>query len=117
MNDKDTKSIAKNREQHPNSLKAIEPHQFKKGESGNTGGRPKKYYKFSKSLSKVRNRIITEMRKLPHPLDEFEPFKEEYEEYDLGTNKDLVIAKIWELARNGDKQMILLLAEIGALDE
>ena len=117
MNDKDTKSIAKNREQHPNSLKAIEPHQFKKGESGNTGGRPKKYYKFSKSLSKVINRIITEMRKLPHPLDEFEPFKEEYEEYDLGTNKDLVIAKIWELARNGDKQIILLLAEIGALDE
>ena len=35
----------------------------------------------------------------------------------LGNNKDLVIAKIWELARDGDKQMILLLAEIGALDE
>ena len=57
------------------------------------------------------------MRKLPHPLDELEPFKEEYEEYDLGTNKDLVIAKIWELARNGDKQMILLLVEMGALNE
>ena len=112
-------SIAKNSDKkiHPNSLKAIEQHQYQKGESGNVGGRPKKYYKFSKSLQKVRNRIITDMRKLPHPLDELEPFKEEYEEYDLGTNKDLVIAKIWELARNGDKQMILLLAEIGALDE
>ena len=57
------------------------------------------------------------MRALPDALDELEPFKNEYKEYDLGTNKDLVIAKLWELARNGDNQMILLLAEIGALDE
>ena len=112
-------SIAKNSDKklHPNSLKAIEQHQYQKGESGNVGGRPKKYYKFSKSLSKIRDRVITEMRALPDALDELEPFKKEYKEYDLGTNKDLVIAKIWELARNGDKQMILLLVEMGALNE
>ena len=57
------------------------------------------------------------MRALHDALDELEPFKKEYEEIELGNNKDLVIAKIWELARDGDKQMILLLAEIGALDE
>ena len=110
------KDLAKNREQHPNSLKAIEKHQYQKGESGNTGGRPKKYAKLSKSLSKVRNQVIKQMRALPDALDELEPFKTEYEEIELGNNKDLVIAKIWELARDGDKQMILLLAEIGALD-
>ena len=111
-------SIAKNSERgkHPNSLKAIEQHQFKKGESGNLGGRPKKYEKLSISLAKVRERVITEMRELPDVLDELEPFKKKYEEIELGTNKDLVIDKIWELARNGDKQMIHLLAELGLLD-
>ena len=113
-------SIAKNKDNkdtHPNSLKAIEKHQYQKGESGNTGGRPKKYAKLSKSLSKVRNQVIKHMRPLTYSLDELEPFKTEYEEIELGNNKDIVIAKIWELARDGDKQMILLLAEIGALDE
>ena len=111
------KDLAKNREQHPNSLKAIEKHQYKKGESGNTGGRPKKYAKLSKSLGKVRNEVIKRMRRLPDCIEQLEPFKQEYEEIELGKNKDLVIEKIWELARDGDKQMILLLAEIGALDE
>ena len=71
------KQIAKNSERgkHPNSLKAIEQHQFQKGESGNLGGRPKKYEKLSISLAKVRERVITEMRELPDLLDELEPFK------------------------------------------
>ena len=73
QNRKETgKSIAKNSDIHPNSLKAIEQHQYQKGESGNVGGRPKKYYKFSKSLSKIRDRVITEMRALPDALDELD---------------------------------------------
>ena len=110
------KAIAKNSERgkHPNSLKAIEPHQYQKGESGNTNGRPKKYLKFSKSLSKVRNQVIKEMQE----VDILEDISmTDYKEVELGSNKDLVINKIWELAREGDKQMILLLAEIGALDD
>ena len=107
-------TIAKNSAIHPNSLKAIEPHQYQKGESGNTNGRPKKYLKFSKSLSKVRNQVIKEMQE----VDILEDISmTDYKEVELGSNKDLVINKIWELAREGDKQMILLLAEIGALDD
>ena len=107
-------TIAKNSDIHTNSLKAIEPHQYQKGESGNTNGRPKKYLKFSKSLSKVRNQVIKEMQE----VDILEDISmTDYKEVELGSNKDLVINKIWELAREGDKQMILLLAEIGALDD
>ena len=114
MNDKDIKSIAKNRDMHPNSLKALEQHQYKKGESGNTGGRPVKYYKFSKSLAKVRDKVIRQMQE----VDRLEGIStREYKEIEIGKNRELVIDKIWELARGGDKQMILLLVEMGALNE
>lgn len=108
-------SIAKNSDKkiHPNSLKAIEQHQYQKGESGNIGGRPKKYQKFSKSLAKVRNKVIKQMKE----IDILEDISmTEFKEIELGSNKDLVIDKIWELAREGDKQMILLLVELGLLD-
>ena len=108
-------SIAKNSDKkiHPNSLKAIEQHQYQKGESGNVGGRPKKYQKFSKSLAKVRNKVIKELKE----IDILEDISmTEFKEIELGSNKDLVIDKIWELAREGDKQMILLLVELGLLD-
>lgn len=108
-------SIAKNSDKkiHPNSLKAIEQHQYQKGESGNIGGRPKKYQKFSKSLAKVRNKVIKELKE----IDILEDISmTEFKEIELGSNKDLVIDKIWELAREGDKQMILLLVELGLLD-
>ena len=108
-------SIAKNSDKkiHPNSLKAIEQYQYQKGESGNVGGRPKKYQKFSKSLAKVRNKVIKELKE----IDILEDISmTEFKEIELGSNKDLVIDKIWELAREGDKQMILLLVELGLLD-
>ena len=59
-------SIAKNSDKkiHPNSLKAIEQLQYQKGESGNVGGRPKKYQKFSKSLAKFRNKVIKELKEI-----------------------------------------------------
>ena len=114
QNRKETgKSIAKNSDIHPNSLKAIEQYQYQKGESGNVGGRPKKYQKFSKSLAKVRNKVIKELKE----IDILEDISmTEFKEIELGSNKDLVIDKIWELAREGDKQMILLLVELGLLD-
>lgn len=105
--------IAKNNERgtHPNSLKAIEKHQFKKGESGNIGGRPKKHEKLTKSLSVLRDKVITEYRT---QLDIM--LEDDNVEVKLGTNKELVLDKIWELARNGDKQMIHLLVELGLLN-
>ena len=35
---------------------------------------------------------------------------------DLGKNKDIVLNKIWELARGGDKDMIKLLVQVGGLE-
>tara|TARA_Y100000593_G_scaffold91856_1_gene181766 strand:+ start:4103 stop:4438 length:336 start_codon:yes stop_codon:yes gene_type:complete len=109
------KRIAKNNERgkHPNSLKAIEPHQFKKGESGNVGGRPKKYYNLSKSLEKIRDKVITIQKS---SVDIMLEEDRTYVDIELGTNKDLVVSKIWELARGGNEKMILLLAELGLLD-
>ena len=100
--------IAKNNERgtHPNSLKAIE-----KGESGNIGGRPKKHEKLTKSLAVLRDKVITEYRT---QLDIM--LEDDNVEVKLGTNKELVLKKIWELARNGDKQMIHLLVELGLLN-
>ena len=40
----------------------------------------------------------------------------DYKEVELGTNKELVIDKIWELARGGNEKMIFLLVELGLLD-
>ena len=109
------KAIAKNSERgkHPNSLRAIEEHQYQKGVSGNLGGRPKKYFKFTKSLSKVKEQVIKEMQEVD--ILEDISFKD-YKEVELGTNKELVIDKIWELARGGNEKMIFLLVELGLLD-
>ena len=107
------KELAKNNERgtHPNSLKAIEPHQFKKGESGNVNGRPKKYQRLTNSLLKIQNEVITISRSQVDIM-----LEEEKVEIELGTNKDLVIDRIWTLAREGNEKMILLLAELGLLD-
>jgi hypothetical protein len=107
------KRITKNSERgkHPNSLKALEPHQFKKGESGNVGGRPKKFHNLSKSLGKIRDEVITIQRSSVEIM-----LEEDYVEVPIGTNKELVIKQIWIQAREGNEKMIYLLAELGLLD-
>ena len=92
-------SIAKNKDNkdtHPNSMKAIEPYQFKKGQSGNAGGRPKKYAKLAQNLIKIGSKTANVI--------------------DDKTYKEEVLERIWFLASTGEEKMIFLLAEIGALD-
>jgi len=95
-------SIAKNNDNkdiHPNSLKAIEPYQFKKGESGNANGRPLKNTNLGKDLSKIGNEIDDDV------------FND-----DKDTNRKIVMEKIWSLAKFGDKDMIKLLVHVGGLN-
>ena len=95
-------SIAKNKDNkdtHPNSLKAIEPYQFKKGQSGNAGGRPLKNTNLGKNLSKIGKEIDDDV------------FNE-----DKDTNQKIVLKKIWTLAKCGDRDMIKLLVQVGGLE-
>jgi len=93
-------TIAKNNDNsdiHPNSLKAIEPHQYQKGESGNANGRPLKNTNLVKALIRVGNQS-----------DDLSISDRSY--------RDSVLKKIWTLASCGDKDMIKLLVMIGALE-
>ena len=94
--------IAKNKDNkdiHPNSIKAIEPYQFKKGQSGNTNGRPPKNTNLAKSLQRIGNEI------------EDDVFNDGNK-----TNRDRVLDEIWKLARLGDKDMMKLLVQVGGLE-
>ena len=87
------------KEPHPNSIKAIEPYQFKKGQSGNTNGRPPKNTNLAKSLQRIGNEV------------EDDVFNDGNK-----TNRDRVLDEIWKLARLGDKDMMKLLVQVGGLE-
>jgi len=84
---------------HPNSIRAIQPYQFKKGESGNVNGRPPKNVNLGKELSKIG-----------HEIDD-DVFND-----DKDTNRTIVMRKIWSSAKFGDKDMIKLLVSMGGLE-
>ena len=88
------------RGKHPNSLKAIQKHQFQKGVSGNTLGRPKTFDGLGKALKKMQNEIVTDWRDEPR-----------------GKRRELVLERIWRDAQDGDFKKIQLLAWLGCLDD
>ena len=88
------------RGKHPNSLKAIQKHQFQKGVSGNTLGRPKTFDGLGKALKKMQDEIVTNWR------DE-----------EIGKRRELVLERIWRDAQDGDFKKIQLLAWLGCLDD
>ena len=84
---------------HPNSLKAIKKHQFPKGMSGNIMGRKPNFTNLKNQLLSLAEEQITN-----------------YNDEVLGTNKELVLKRIWRDARDGDMKKIQLLAWLGCLD-
>ena len=88
-----------NKDIHPNSLEALKPYQFVKGQSGNIKGRPPKHNSLSKKLSKIGNEVDDDV----------------FNDNNL-SNEDRVIEQIWKLAKLGDKDMIKLLVNIGGLE-
>ena len=87
---------------HPNSIKNLKP--YKKGETGNPGGRPTKYAKLKKALDKWGNEECA------------------YDFWDVPstatkTMKDQVHWRIWHKAIHGDNKCIEILARLGCLDD
>ena len=88
------------RGKHPNSLKAIQKHQYPKGVSGNTLGTPKTFDGLGKALKKMQDEVVTNWR------DE-----------EIGKRRELVLERIWRDAQDGDFKKIQLLAWLGCLDD
>ena len=88
------------RGKHPNSLKAIQKHQYPKGVSCNTLGRPKTFDGLGKALKKMQDEVVTNWRDEP-----------------MGKRRELVLERIWRDAQDGDFKKIQLLAWLGCLDD
>ena len=84
--------------QHPNSLKNLK--KWEKGKSGNPIGRPLKYQKLKEALQKLGNEITND-----------------YYDKPLGTRKEQLLKRIWELAIRGDIQMVKILLYLGIFDD
>ena len=86
---------------NPNSKKNLIP--FKKGQSGNPGGRPTKYSKLKSALDKWAD-------------DETNTDFLDFPPSHAKTMKDRVHWRIWDKASKGDIKCIEILAKLGCLD-
>ena len=93
---------------HPSSLANLR--KWKKGQSGNPGGRPKKYGKLAKSLNDYGEKKAIKY-----------VWNDELSEYTETKNdmsyKEEVLEVIWQQARKGHLKHIELLANLGCLDK
>ena len=84
---------------NPNSLANLKS--WKKGESGNPGGRPYKYEKLAQQLKIIGDEEVTD------------PWGE-----NMGyTYKEGVLQTIWNKAIHGNMQFVNLLSSLGCLDK
>ena len=96
--EKDSFSYKKGRGTNPNSLKNLKP--YEKGQSGNPGGRPKKFSQLKNQLDKWGDKV------------EFDNWG-----WDNYTNRQKVIIGIWKRASNGNRQDLDILLQLGLLKE
>jgi len=93
---------------HPASLANLK--KWQQGQSGNPGGRPKKYRKLAKSL-----KHYGEKRSIKYNWDdELNVYKETKSDMNY---KEEVLEVIWQHARKGHLKHIELLANLGCLDK
>ena len=85
---------------HPNSLKALKKYHYPKGVSGNPLGRKPNLEAFGRQCKKLAE---VETR--------------DWNKKNLGSLKGQVIKRIWMDAEAGDMKKILLLAQLGCLNE
>ena len=84
---------------HPNSIKALQKHQYPKGVSGNIMGRKPSFEALGKALSELAEEETKSWNNKP-----------------LGTRREQVLKRIWNDAIDGDMKKIQLLAWLGCLD-
>ena len=87
---------------HPNSIKNLKP--YKKGETGNPGGRPIKFAKMKEALDRWGK------EELGFDFWDIPPTSAK-------TMKDQVHWRIWHKAIHGDNRCIEILAQLGCLDD
>ena len=85
---------------HPNSIKALEQYQFRKGKSGNPLGSRPTYKNLKEELKKLGE----------------EETMDWLEDKNLGTRKSQVLKTIWNGAIKGDIKKIQLLIWLGCLE-
>ena len=84
---------------HPNSIKALQKHQYPKGVSGNVLGRKPTFEVLGKHLQKLGEEVTYN-----------------YHKESQGSRKEQVLKRIWFDAIRGDWRKIQLLAWLGCLD-
>jgi hypothetical protein len=94
----DNFSPKKGKGSNPNSRKNLVP--FKKGQSGNPGGKPVKYAQLRKMLDEWGNKT-----------------EDTTWNWDELTHREAVIKGIWKRASNGNRQDLDTLLQLGLLDE
>jgi len=96
------------RGQHPNSLSNLKP--YKKGTTGNPGGRVKNYENMVDGLKK----FAKGKRQISIWDPDIGEYIDDYAQYNL---KEEVLLRIWLKAIEGDPKFITLLAQLGCLDD
>ena len=108
IEDKKEQNSPNNREEeyewgkHPNSIKALEKNQFRKGVSGNQLGKPFKHKHLTEALNKLGDEVVEEMTYF-------------CQKQGL-TKRQIVLERVWNEAMLGDLKFIKLLGSLGCLE-
>jgi hypothetical protein len=94
------------RGEHPNSQSNLTP--YEKGESGNPNGRPQKFSRLKDELNEVGDEELWTSEP-EFPFDKPKTL--------IGTRREIVLRKIWNMAQCGDMTYITILERLGCLNK